>query len=282
MSSMSLRALSESYLLERDTCRKYQSAVRKTVSQLGEFLGRDASTTDFERDRLNSWLLSIEQTLSPRTIRTKRIIIGTLWRAAFDRGLCGPPIRLRSCKVPRTNPHALLRSELSALLRTIDKLDGCFQRTKVSRRLYFASLYNAYYDSALRLSDLRSIEVDWIWPGGSICLVQSKTNRSHSIRFRKKTIVLIDELLGGRKRGLIWGTLTETNFGKWQRKLFRAAGIPGTGKWIRRSSASYVEAKHPGAGWRHLGHARPGLAEVAYLDPRIVRERPSLPPRLVS
>lgn len=279
--SHTLDSLARLFFLERQVCNKYRSAVTKVTRQLSEFLERPATTDDFVRDALNQWLLSLEESHAPRTIRTKRVILGTLWRFAFDRGLAGPAMRLRVCKVPQCDPEALTACEVAALLKHIDTLKGCFQRTRVSRRLYFASIYNAYYDSALRLSDLRSIEVGWI-EGGHVSLVQSKTNRTHTIKFRAETMKLIREHLAGRKTGLIWGTLTEKNFGNWQRKLFRAAGIRGTGKWIRRSSASYVELHHPGMGWRHLGHARPGLAEQFYIDPKIVRREPTLPPRLTG
>lgn len=267
--------LVQQYLLTRSVSKKYEKALAAVCREM-----RDFGVSGFNADSLNRWLAWLETKWRPATVAKKKTIAGTLWRFAANRGVAEPLGELRRIKVPRHDPVALTIDELRALLAAADKLAGCFQKSTTQRRLYWRSLYLAYWDTALRISDLRSIERNWIWPGGFVSIVQSKVQRSHLVSLRPETLAAIDELMAGRTTGPIWSVLNEQNFFKAQRKLFTAAGIRGSGKWIRRSSASYVERERPGTGWRHLGHAAPGLAERFYLDPRIVQPEPSLPPQI--
>jgi integrase len=268
------------YLSERSVSAKYRAAHLAIDRELSAFFARPFRTRHFQAEPVNRWISYLESRWKPATVQKKKTIVGTLWRYANDRGLAEPIGRLRKIKVPRTDPEALTIGEVQAILASADKLRGCIQRTVTPRRIYWRSLYLAYWDTALRISDLRSIERTWIWPNGYISIVQSKVQRSHRVLLRPETIAAIDELMAGRTTGPIWSALNEQNFYRAQRKLFALAGVRGSGKWIRRASASYVERERPGTGWRHLGHAAPGLAERFYLDPSIVSPQPSLPPHL--
>ncbi len=269
------RSLMADYLSERSVSRKYADAMAAVCRELGE-----GGIRRFDAAELNHWLAALESKWRPATVAKKKTIVGTLWRYANERGLAEPLGRLRKIKVPRTDPEALTIEEVQAILAAADKLRGCIQRTTTPRRVYWRSLFLAYWDTALRISDLRSIERNWIWPNGYISLVQGKVQRSHRVLLRAETIAAIDELMAGQTTGPIWSALNEQNFYRAQRKLFTLAGVRGSGKWMRRASASYVEKEHPGTGWRHLGHAAPGLAERFYLDPHICQPQPSLPPEL--
>jgi integrase len=200
----------------------------------------------------------------------------TLWRWAADNDLCDLPQKLRSVRVPENVPTAFTIDDMQRLLWAANYLNN---------PLYWKSLLLAAYDTALRLGDLLSIERQDIWPDGSLSIVQRKTGRTHRVQLRPETMEAIESYLNGRKTGTIWPLLTQTRNGFYAvfRRLKRWAKMEnGSMKWLRRASASYVEASHPGMGWRHLGHAAPGLAEKCYLDPKIVRPKPTLPPRLTG
>ena len=281
---MLLSEASAQYALERALGPEYANNVRLTAAKLSRFAGWPLDLTDLCDDLLNRWLVSLERQ-SPRTVRNKRAIILTLWRWGFDHGLTAVrPHRIRLVKVPEQIPQAFLLSDLRALLAAADGLKGNFFSNGLPKMLWSKSFLLAYWDTALRLGDLLSVERDWIWPGGYLSIVQHKTGRTHRAQLRPETLALIEELCGDRKTGLVWPWgATRQTFYEFFRDLRKKAGLAdGTSKWIRRASASYVEAANPGAGARHLGHRTPGLAEKAYFDPRIVvRERP-LPPPLVG
>ncbi len=267
------------YVSEKTLSIKYQKALRATVRQLAAWVNEPLTLGQLAAQSINEWLAGLEAA-SPITAANKKRHIRTLWAAASDAGLAPPVGRLRKIKVPRIIPHALTIDELRLLLRAADRLAGTFKGTTTIRRMYWRSLLLAGWDSALRISDLRSVERNWIWPSGSICIVQSKTGYSVTKQFRPETIEAIDLLMGGRKTGPIWSTLNHKNFYRNLRKLAASANVVWNFKMIRRASASYVERDAPGMGWRHLGHARPGLAESNYLDPKIVVPRPTQPPAI--
>ncbi len=275
---MELSEFVVSYCLEHPVCDSYRDQLEATARQLTEFSGGRLATAELRADVVNGWLVLLEGQCAETTVANKRRQLKTLWIAAHDAGLAPPVGRLRKIRVTPKIPEALSLDQIQRLIQFADRLGGCFNGTTTPRRLYLGSLFRAYYDSALRVTDLLSIERPWIFPGGFISLVQSKVKRAHRVVFRPETITAIDELLDGRTTGLIWPLWCHRrNFFKEIRRLFDAAGLPGSSKWVRRSSASYVERDNPGMGWRHLGHARPGLAESNYLAPSIVAPEPTLP-----
>ncbi len=270
-----------SYTLERSLSELYAENLRRTATQLAEHCGGKLDLTQLNADGVNRWLVALEKNnRNPVTVANKRRHIKTLWTAAHEQNLAPPVGRLRKVKVPRRIPQALTIEQLQLLVKTADLLRGNFKMTKTCRRLYWRSLLLAGWDTALRISDLRSIERNWIWEGGFVSIVQHKTGYSHRVQLRPETIAAIDSLLAGRKTGLIWDTLNKKNFYDNLRKLALTAGVPWNFRMIRRASASYVERDHPGHGWRHLGHSRPGIAETFYLDPKIVAPSATQPPSL--
>lgn len=273
---MEISTFVATYLAQRTVSKEYAAHLVRTGLSVATITGRDLSSLDV--GPLNLWLASIE-VVSPINAFNIRRQVKTIWKAAHAQGFAPPVGELRRIRVPKKTPQALRIEEIARLIDYTDTLVGCFQRSKCARRLYWRSLFMAYYDSALRVGDLRSVERQWI-AGGIFSVVQHKVNSVHHVRLRPETMAAIDEYLNGRTAGPIWCRLNRKNFFNQLRKIFDAAGVRGSSKWIRRSSASYVERERPGTGWRHLGHAKPGLAESNYLDPSICAPEPSLPPPL--
>lgn len=264
-----------SYLGQRSVTPLYSSSLTRVGKLLESLTGPTFDTINADKINRHLQLLEIR---SPINAANTRRQIKTIWTAAYEQGHAPPVGILRRIKVPKKIPNALRLDEIAKLIETAQKKKGNFRGTKTPRRIYWSSLFNAYYDTALRVSDLRSVERQWIAPGGIFSIVQSKPNRVHHVRLRAETLAEIDALLNGRTSGPIWQCLNRKNFFKQVRNLFDEAKIRGSSRWIRRASASYVEKERPGTGWRHLGHAKPGLAETAYLDPSICAPEPVLPP----
>lgn len=279
---MYLDVLVSGYLAERSVSVGYADSLLVLVRQFSEHLDRAASTDDLATAVVNAWLESLESgELSRHTVRNKRRMLLTLWRAAFDDGLVKDlPRKIRRIRVDRKVPRAPNHAKLAALLAVIDRLEGTFRKLPAPRRLYMRSLVNGQYDSGLRIGDVQSLERDWITPSGRLTLIQSKTGRQHTICFREETMRDIQELidcLPGRR--LIWPPFgSRHRFFRFFRRLRLAAGLNCSTKGIRRASASYVERDRPGTAWRHLGHSRPGLDTESYIDPDIAYPDPTLPP----
>lgn len=279
-----LRLVGE-YSLSHNICDKYIASLRGTVNLLGRFLLRPPRVGDLTAQVVNEFLAWLpSQHRKPRTVKNHRTNLLLLWRYAYKplRLVPLPPEDVRTVRVPEQIPTAFLVDELSRIIQYCDGFTGTMRRTKLDRRLWWLSLLNAKYDTALRLGDLLSIERNWIWEGGFLSIVQSKTGHSHVVRLRESTMKLIDELLAGKITGLIWPLWGRREaFYRAFRKIREGAGVKhGTLRWIRRSSYSYVEAEYPGMGAIHLGHRTPGLAKKYYEDPRIVKRKVVLPPSL--
>lgn len=236
---------------------------------------------------VNDWIVEMHDSgLAPITVHSRRRQFLTLWSAAFECRLTEtPPMRVRRVRVPEIVPVAFLADELRALLAAADRTKGNVRGLSIPRRLWWRSYLLANYDTALRLADMLSIERDWIWPGGRISVVQDKTSRAHVVQLSRETMQAIDESMAAcPARRLIWPMWCNRScwFRHFNRLVARAGLSGGTSKWIRRSSASYVEAAQPGRGAAHLGHRSSDLARKYYFDPRIVRREATIPPSLLT
>lgn len=266
--------------LKADTVKQLECVARA----FERFAGR-VPLADVTDDLANRWLIDLQSSdLAPTTIHSRRRLFLTLWRAAYDAGMIDRlPQRVRRIKVPEIVPVAFLESEMRALLLACDALKGDVPGLRIPRRLWWRSFLLAKYDTALRLSDLLSIERGWIWPGGKISIVQQKTGRTHTVLLSPETLAVIDESMAANpRRRLIWPLWCSRDcWHRHFRRLVKAAGLPaGSSKWIRRASASYVEQQHPGRGSAHLGHRSADIARKHYFDPRIVQREAITPASL--
>ena len=160
-----------------------------------------------------------------------------------------------------------------------DRLQGNMPRIGLVRRLYWRTFISASWFTGLRLSDVLSIERQWVGRDGKFTVVQQKTGRSLERQLPLAVLAEIDEMRGAGP-GRIWPLWQRT-----ERELFREfqtlvalAGLRGTIKWLRRGGASEVERLQPGAGMRHLGHKTGGLFERCYRVDAIVRRDVPMPP----
>lgn len=258
--------------------------VAKLISR---FNGGTLDTNGLTVEVVNDWLTTRKDDgRSPRTVKGNRTSLLMLWREAHEIGEAPPPGKIRTVKCPDTIPVAFTHEELTRLFAYCKTLRGTFRKLKIPKRLYFLSLFNANYDTALRLGDLFSLERSWIWPGGYISIVQGKSGHSHRVQLRDETIRLIDDCMSALpNRRLIWPQFAlRKRFYEQVKKIVKGAGIrEGTTKWLRRSSASYI-AREFGidAASEHLGHRTPGLAKQFYIDPNICSPQRPLPPAIVG
>jgi integrase len=285
----------ERYARENDLADGSVEQLRIPARLLDRFAGGALPCQALCDDLVNEFLISRQRVgRSPETVASNRTKLLTLWRSAADAGLCAPPGRIRRIKRPQRIVRAFTHEAISRLLcvvRTLrgnihyrDRLTSKWRDTGVRRRDYFRAFILADYDSGMRRGDLLSIERNWIRQdgrgGGAIALVQSKTGRVQTKRFRARTMRAIDRLCNGRTTGRIWiGYDTKRAWCQEFKRIVRKAGVGGSSKWLRRSSASYIARRYgKEAAKRHLGHASDGVADASYLDPLIAFAPVPLPP----
>ena len=93
---------------------------------------------------------------------------------------------------------------------------------------------------------------------------------------------MLDKLTGVG-RSLVFGQLMNgKNSREFFRKVLRSKSLPGSIKWLRRTSATLLECVHPGAAKAHLGHRTHGLAYKHYVDPRLLQQNKPIPPSIAD
>jgi integrase len=273
--AMQLTAYAQRYIAARSIAALYAKSLERTAKQATAACGGslELEWLPDQLHRLNCWLAAMELEGRHVTAKNKRVMLGVLWRAAHEEGLAPPCGKLRRIKIPRTTPRAWFHSDIRRLIAAGEA---------TTRPRFWRSLFLAYYETGLRISDLLSIERPWL-QGGAFCIVQRKTQRTIKKVLSPDTLADIDAMMGTRRTGLIWPLwCCRRQFFRHLRKVIDAAKLPGSSRWLRRAAASYAERDRPGTAWLVLGHARPGLDREAYIDPLIAEPTPIMPPRLLG
>lgn len=257
--------------LRPDTVRQYAIA----AELLEQWAGGPVLLADLSELMVSAWLRDYGATVAPATARSKRNQVVALWRAAADEYRCNPPARrIRAAKVPWQPRECWTLDEVRHLVRATAWLP---RRTRdgMPRADYFALAIRVAWDTGLRWGDQKRLRADEIRDDGAFVVAQSKTRRPVCGRLSPSTLAVLRDSLRQYPRDLVtpWAASHETFNAQVRRLVARAEIRRGTWKWLRRGSATDVEAQAPNKGMaaRHLGHA-PGsrVAELHYLSPAVV------------
>jgi len=106
--------------------------------------------------------------------------------------------------------------------------------------------------------------------GDRLALVMSKTNRQHVCVLDQAALDSLAQL--PRYDRIVFGTIVSRDqIKKVMRRLVDRTGLPGSGKYLRRSSATYAEISGLSATLQ-LGHQTPGMAYRHYVDQVILSQ----------
>lgn len=113
-----------------------------------------------------------------------------------------------------------------------------------------------------------------------IVLPMSKTGDIITCALPPDALETLDKLRGGERTQVFGQLMNDRNSRVFFRHVLRANGLPGSIKWLRRTSATLFERIHPGAAKAHLGHRTHGLAYKHYVDPRLLQQDKPMPPSI--
>ncbi len=269
----------EYYIKAKMISRSYAEVIEAVVGLFVRWLEDDPPITQIPDVMIVDWLdAQRERGLAVPTLVSYRRVFFSLRKFAADRGIAPHP-KLPTIRLPRPNPQAWTLEQMNRVLAVSLQLRGWVPHSRLSRRLWWSSLVSAAYDTGLRQGDLMSWKWSDISPDGFVMLVQSKTGEPIKRQIRPLTCDLLRHFHREEPARLtIW---PRTFHRRWLsrdfKRVLRRAGVPGSFKTIRRTSATWVEVKQPGCATRHLGHLSPGMARY-YIDRRYVGDEPTLPP----
>ena len=278
MSEISLTSIIDEWYGEREIGEKRREQLRYSARSYARFAGTENANA-LEFNRVNLWLRDqIDRERSPRTVRSNRCNLLTLWGAAYDRGYVDqPPRRVRKVRLNRIIPRAWTPEQFEHLLATIPSVRG-EASPGIRKAAWLRALCLVGLSTGLRKGDLFSLERSFFLPNWSLSIVQSKTGDIHTARLGERAIEAVEALPRTESVMLFPWAHRSDAFTKMFKRLLQRAGLPGSFKWVRRCGATWIAAKHgKAAASVYLGHRTPGLAELNYIDPDQLRPESFLP-----
>lgn len=232
-------------------------------------------------DMIDGYLTDALAHLAPSTVAKHRRMLACLLRFANSERLLNKrtvPRTLRKVKVPPPNPKAWSHADIRALLSVAEQLKGGTRQCAYS--LLLPAWILAAYSTGLRRQDLLDLRHDAI-RGSKAAVQQAKTGWPHVVCLDPASLAAIRRL--PRKGSRVFGDLiSAVQVVRAMRRCVKQAGLEGSGKWLRRSGATYCEASGFDASG-HLGHRSPGM-KIYYIDRLLLAEirpdEPRVPPVL--
>ncbi|NBW10867.1 MAG: hypothetical protein EBR82_22845 [Caulobacteraceae bacterium] len=218
--------------------------------------------SDLTVDKIDAYLTGALKHLAASTVHNHRRMLSTLRKAALRDGLvdeCTRPIRRvkHSLPVVRAWDHG----EIRHLLAIASQMPGGTARCPYTLLLPAWILFG--YSSGLRLGDMLEVRWDQL-RGSTLAITMRKTGQLHVVVLDVPAMQAIGSL--PRKGPKIFGSLVgRSRMIVALRRLIKRAGLAGSGKYLRRSSATYAEIAGIDASG-HLGHRTPGMKRH-YVDP---------------
>lgn len=234
-------------------------------------------------DLIDAYLTDALDHLAPSTVAKHRRMLACLLKFAASERLLNKrtvPRTLRKVKCQPPNPRAWSHADIRSLLADAERLKGG------TRHCPYAVLLPAWilaaYSTGLRRQDLLELRHDAI-RGSKAAIQQAKTGWPHVVCLDPASLAAIRRL--PRKGPRVFGDLiSAVQVVRVMRRVVKQAGLEGTGKWLRRSGATYCEAAGFDASG-HLGHRSPAM-KIHYIDRLLLAEirpdAPRVPPVLVS
>jgi len=260
--------------------RSYLNARTLSPKQVENLQRVAESCQAISRDSVNAYLKARLESVSSVTVANERRMLLTLWRWAYEsevlqvapRGIM--PIHQRSKPI-----KAWTEAQVRNLIQSAQVFNGRF-RCGLAKRFLMTAWARLGYETGARWGDLwamrfTDIDVDTIrW-------TMSKTGDHMSRPLSVPCLVEVQRLQAYSPDGRILGWACNKRYAmRLWRELCDAAGLDGTSRWLRRSSATHVELRAPGKARVFLGHRTHGMADRHYIDRTQIRRDAVVVPSL--
>lgn len=261
---MTLAELLNAYQASRECSSRYRESLQRTVRKAqGSGLLKISQLTP---PAVNKFLAGLD--VGPTTRSNIRRELLTLWRYAYEEGLTEVfPARVTRIRPAYAPPQAWSMNDLGRILTAAE---GDETPVGGTSGLRVCDLLPAWigvaYDSGLRFGDVLKLRTANI-RNGCVSVTASKTGKPLVRRLCDATHTRVRELLDLSPDDslFLWALTRRRAILTW-RAFLKRHGFEGSSKWLRRSCATYVEKKQPGAATRYLQHSHPMLAPKHYLD----------------
>ena len=254
--AMTLREFAEAYALQSGASPGYREQLVVLTKRL------PWGVANLTVSNIDAYLTHALNHLAASTVHNHRRMLSTLRRAALRDGLlvddCTRPIR----RVKHTLPmvRAWTHDEMRHLLSVASEMPG--GTLYCPHQILLPAWILVGYSSGLRLGDLLAVTYDAL-RGDRLATVLQKTRQPHVVVLDNNALESIRSL---PRRGpkIFGGLVGRSRIIVAMRALVKRAGLTGSGKYLRRASATYAQLAGMDA-TGHLGHLTPGMKRH-YLD----------------
>ena len=280
---MTLQEYVARYQLRRGIRANSAEQYRIAARSLDIWAKRALNVEELCADLINRWIVDLETRLANATVRTRKRHATALWRSAVAEGLCPNPYHsdsIRRVVLRRLPTHAWTVEEVRRLVEVARGLAGTLD-VGLTRAHFWEQTIRDAWDTALRLGDLTTAQASDFSQDGSAVLYQSKTCRPVFVRMLPGTLAMHEQVCWRARKQLVPWPFTREHFRKEFERIVLFAGLVGSFRKIRRSSATNIEMRHPGWGAIHLGHLTGfRTADAHYFDFRIIGSKKPDPEEL--
>ncbi len=236
---------------------------------------------DLTADAIDAYLTDALQRLAPQTVANHRRMLQTLLRFAAEEGLISGTVvrKLRRVKCSAPNPTAWSHADILKLLSVSAQMSG--GTTRCPWRVLLPAWILVAYSSGLRLGDLLAIRHDSL-RGNRLLITMKKTGLPH-VSFLDDNALRAVSFLPQTGPRIFGDLVCRTAIIRAMRRCVKRAGLEGSGKYLRRSGATYCEIAGKDASG-HLGHVSPGMKRH-YVDRLLLAQEKSdvlVPPLTIS
>lgn len=254
---MSTRTLVQRYLSDRTVHSNYERGLTNLAAKVPELSAQS----------INSYLRARQASVCPTTVANERRMLLTLWRWGWEEGLLrSAPRGVMRIKAPLKPVEAWTISDCAELVKQSEKFFGKRLRNGADLGVFLQTWIVLAYETGARYGDLFALKKQ-NFRNGAVGWVTSKTGVVCTRQLSQRALGLVQQMLDASPDGRVlgWVCCRRQSF-KFMRKLIQMALGNGSGRWLRRSSATHLEMNHPGRAQWFLAHKTPGLAARHYLD----------------
>lgn len=270
--------LKNTYIPSRTMCKTHALRLRSTVNRLVAFLGKDITFDELNEADICEFLMALHQTRGAVTVNHSRQVLLTLWKNAYDYGMCHRSPRsglIRRMPEEIDPPEAWTAEECNKMFSTAASWEGMIEGIPAGK--WWLSLLLTIYWSGCRIGALIQTPINCYQPGGGILVRKQKNRRPQWYNLPTSCREVIDDT-NPHERTLLWPwpQHSRTLWTKF-RQIVEVAGIPSpkTGRQLfhrmRRTTLSLCAAVDPVVAQRQAGHADYATTLKHYIDPRIAR-----------
>lgn len=284
---MTLTDFVESYALTHEIRGSTLEQYRVTASVMNHWNGSPIEVAQLGDEMVNRFLRDYAEKKKPHTVQSKRRQLLALWRCAAEDGLCSPPKRVRTIKLPETRRDVWTAEEVRRLVSALEAIRGRIPISEIATGLALGALVRAAWDTGMRRSDLLRLTREHATHDGWLEIVQRKTGRLVLCKLSKDTRSAILRTFDdwAPPRQLIWpqSPMVVRRMVSIIADTAEDVGIGSSRspmKKLRRSSITAVEQQAPGSGYLQAGHTNTATTIRFYLNPAIAQMGKPMPEAL--